>query len=94
MVLITKANTGILTLFNGALCKALYCIFGSYMEKGALKLENGHFYPNTEERKKKLLQTCILLSIWGKILERLIHNEMHLHLIDNNVILKNQSAFK
>ena len=68
MVLITKANTGILTLFNGALCKALYCIFGSYMEKGVLKLENGHFYPNTEERKKNFCRPVFYYQFEAKYL--------------------------
>lgn len=46
---------------------------------------------------KQILQGCrpvSLLPIWGKVLERLVYNNVLKHLIDNNISSGNQSAFK
>ena len=59
-----------LTLFNRVLSKALYYIFGLYIEKGVLPLtwKMVISVPIQKKANKQLFQMCILPSICGKIL--------------------------
>ena len=61
------------------------------------ELKKGNIVPNNKKEtntKLSIYRLVSLLSICGKILERLLLNEMFMLFIENNLVLSNQSSFK
>ena len=82
-----------------SICKPLQLIFSQCIDPGYFPLEwkKANVIPVHKKGDKQCLKNCrpvSLLSICGKILERLIFNEMFRFLIENNLISSNQSGFK
>ena len=76
----------------------LEIIFKSYLESGIFPLEwkKAGVVPVNQNDKQSLAnyQPIWLLSICGKIFERLLYNEMFDFFITNHLIFTNQSGFK
>ena len=82
-----------------SICKPLYLIFSQCIDTSSFPLDWKK--ANVVSAHKKGDKQCLknyrpvpLLPICGKILERLIFNEMFRFLIENNLIYSNQSGFK
>ena len=82
-----------------SICKPLQLIFNQCIDTGSFPLEwrKANIVPVHKKGDKQCLKNyrpVSLLPICGKILERLIFNEMFKFLIENNLISSNQSGFK
>ena len=74
-------------------------IFKQTLSTGLFPLEwkKGNIVPVPQKGHKQVLKNyrrVSLLPVCGKIFERLIFNEMFSFLLENNLVLPNQSGFK
>ena len=79
-------------IWGKSICKPLQLIFGSFQ----LEWKKVNVVPVHTKGNKQCLKNYRLVSllpICGRILERLIFNEMFRFLIENNLISSNQSGF-
>ena len=88
-----------LTLNDKAIFQPLHVIFTSCLETGYFPIhwEKANVVPIDKKESNQLVKNykpVSLLSICGKIFERLIYNEVYPYLIDNNLISSHQSGFK
>ena len=77
--------------------KPLEIIFNQCLETGVFPSEwkKGNIAPIHKKEDKKInYHPVSLLPIWGKILERLMFNEMFEFFIENKLISASQSGFK
>ena len=82
-----------------SICQPLQLIFNQCIDTGSFPLEwkKANIVPTHKKGDKQCLKNyrpVSLLPICGKILERLIFNEMFRFLIENNLISSNQFGFK
>ena len=82
-----------------SICKPLQLIFNQCIDAGSfpLKWKKASIVLIHKKGRDKCLKNyrpVSLLPIYGKILERLIFNEMFRFLIENNLVSSNQSGFK
>ena len=94
-----KVSIRMLKLSDKAICKPLHMIFTSCLETGVFPIywKKANVVPIHKKESKQLVKNyrpVSLLSICGKVFERLIYNEVYPYLIDNNLILSHQSGFK
>ena len=94
-----KRSIRVINICGKSICKPLQLIFNQYIGTGSFPLEWKK--ANVVAVHKKGDKQCLrnyrpvsLLPICGKILVRLIFNEMFSFLIENNLISSNQSGFK
>ena len=82
-----------------SICKPLNLIFNQCIDTGSFPLEWRKvnivlIHKKDDKQCLKNYRPVSLLPICGKILERLIFNQMFSFLIENNLISSNQSGFK
>ena len=94
-----KISIRMIKICGKSICKPLQLIFSQCIDTGSFLLEWKK--SNVVSVHKKGDKQCLkkyrpvsLLPICGKILERLIFNEMFRFFIENNLISSNQSGFK
>ena len=88
-----------LKMCGSAIYKPLAIIFKQCVDTGIFPFEwkKGNIVPIHKKGDKQTLKSYRLVSllpICGKILERLMFNEMFKFFIDNELISSNQSGFK
>ena len=86
-----KISIRILKLDNQAICKPLHMILTPCLETGVFPLhwKKANFVSIHKKKSKQLVKNyrpVSLLLICGKMLQRLIYNEVHPYLIDNSTI--------
>ena len=94
-----KVSIRMLQLCGNSICKPLELIFHQAMESGSFPSEwkKGNMVPIHKKDDKQCLKNyrpISLLTICGKIFEKLIFNEMFKFFIENELISPNQSGFK
>ena len=82
-----------------SILKPLQLIFKSCLENGKFRIEwkKANVVPVHKRNNKQLIENyrpILLLSVCGKILERLIYNKMFEFFTENELISQNQSGFK
>ena len=88
-----------LKIYRFSIYKPLEMIFKQCIDTGVFPSEwkKGNIVPIRKKRDKKTLENyspVSLLPICGKILERLLFNEMFNFIIENKLISSNQSGLK
>ena len=88
-----------LKICGESISKPLEIIFKSCIEKGQFpnKWKKANVVPVHKKGDKQVLRNyrpVSLLSIWGKIFEHLIYNNLYEFFIKNDLISSNQSGFK
>lgn len=88
-----------LKICDKSLVKPLFKIYKNCCEKGAFPLEwkKANVIPIHKKDKKYIVtnyRPISLLSISGKIFEKLIFNDLYAHFFDNNIISDKQSGFR
>ena len=88
-----------LKICGSSICKPLEMIFKQCIETGVFPSEwkKANIVPIHKKGDKQTLENYLpvsLLPIFGKILERLMFNEMFNFFIENKLISSNQSGFK
>ena len=94
-----KISIPMIKICGKSICKPLNLIFNQCIDTGSFPLEwrKVNIVLIHKKDDKQCLQNyrpVSLLPICGKILERLIFNQMFSFLIENNLISSNQSGFK
>ena len=94
-----KINIRNINICGKSICKPLNLIFNHCIDTGSFPLEwkKANIVPIHKKGDKQCLKKyrpVSQLPICGKILERLIFNEMFSFLIENNLISSNQYDFK
>ena len=94
-----KISIRMIKICGKSICKPLQLIFNQCTDTGSFLLEwqKAIIVPIHKKGDKQCLknyQPVSLLPICGKMLERLIFNEIFRFLIENNWISSNQSGFK
>ena len=94
-----KISIRMIKICDKSICKPLQLIFSQCIGTGSFPLEwkETNVVPVHKKGNKQCLKNyrpVSLLPICGKILERLIFNEMFRFFVENNLISSNQSGFK
>ena len=94
-----KISIRMIKICGKSICKPLNLIFNQFIVTGSFPLEWEKanivsIHKKGDKRCLKNYRPVSLLPVCGKILERLIFNEMISFLIENNLICSNQSGFK
>ena len=94
-----KISIRMINICGKSICKPLQLIFNQCIDTGSFPLERkkANIVPIHKKGDKQCLKNyrpVSLLPICGKILERLIFNEMFRFHIEDNLISVNQSGFK
>ena len=94
-----QINIRMIQICDKAIGKSLHLIFSSCIESGIFqpKWKKANAVPihkREDKQNVKNYRPVSLLSIFGKIFERLIYNEMYSFFIENDLISSNESGFK
>ena len=89
----------VIKICDASICKPFQLIFRSCLENGKFSTEwkKANVVPSHKRGDKQNLKNygpISLLSVAGKIFERILHNNMYEFLTENILIYPNQSGFK